>query len=290
MAKRMSNVCWDVDCDISKSTMDRRIRSCTSHFGWQHAVELILKRRVSFTALRIAELGCGTGTTALTFGLLGASVTLIDFNSRVLEKARDLYSLYGCDAKLIQADCMKPPIAHLAEKFDFIISSGLAEHFIGDDRTKCIRYHRVLLKKGGVAYIGVPNKLSPFYQWVRSFRKLTGTWNLEIEIPFTTKELKEVAIRSGFKESYVIGNALLRKDLIDYSRGFGSAVKQLFFAQAHERLQNRKETKKIHSYGSSDMRQYCQDMVTAIDLGYFKIPNFPLVNTFSAGIILFAFN
>jgi len=290
MSKRMSNVCWDVDCDISKSTMDRRIKNCTRHFGWQHAVELILERKVSFTALRIAELGCGTGTTALTFGLLGASVTLIDFNRRVLEKARDLYSLYGCDAELIQADCMKHHIAHLAERFDFIISSGLAEHFIGDDRTKCIRYHRVLLKKGGVAYIGVPNKLSPFYQWVRSFRKVTGTWNLEIEIPFTPKELKEAAIRSGFKESYVIGNALLRNDLIDYSRGFGSAVKQLLSAQVQERLQIHKETKKIQSYSTEDMRHYCKDMVAAVDLGYFKRPNFSLVNTFSAGIILFAFN
>lgn len=286
----MSKVSWDVDFDISKSTMDRRIWNCTHHFGWQHAVKLISERKIAFNELKIAEIGCGTGTTALTFGLLGASVTLLDFNRRVLEKARDLYSLYGCNAELIQADCMKPPIAHLTEKFDFIISSGLAEHFIGDDRTKCIRYHRVLLKKGGVAYIGVPNKLSPFYQWVRSFKKLTGTWNLEIEIPFTAKELKEVAVRSGFKESYVIGNALLRKDLIDYSRGFGSAVKQLFSAQIQERLQIHKETKKIQSYSTEDIQHYCQDMVTAIDLGYFKRPSFPLVNTFSAGIILFAFN
>ena len=38
--------------------------------------------------LKVAEVGCGTGTFSLTLALLGASVTLIDFNAKVLENAK----------------------------------------------------------------------------------------------------------------------------------------------------------------------------------------------------------
>jgi len=288
----MSEDIWDVDFDItkSKSMMDRRIRICTLHFGWQHAVRVILEKGTPFHKLKIAEVGCGTGTTSLTFCLLGASVTLLDFNQRVLKNAGAIYKLYDCKAELVLADCMDTPVDELRGKFDLVVSSGLAEHFIGDDRERCILYHKLLLKNGGFAYIDVPNKLSPFYQCVKTFKKLTGTWNLEIEVPFTPRELKTLAIKVGFKNACVIGSAPLKKDLIDYSRGFGSAVKELFPSPVLEMLRARKEKATTRSDARDDMRLYCRDMVTAISRGYFKRPRSLLVNTFSAGLILFAFN
>jgi SAM-dependent methyltransferase len=270
--------------------MNRRLRTCTNYLGWQHAMRLILEKGVPFSGVKIAEVGCGTGTMSLTFGLLGAAITLIDFSHQVLEQARLIYDLFDCTAEFMQTDCMEHPIADLRGKFDLVISGGLAEHFIGEDREKCVRYHRILLKEGGIAYIGVPNKLSPFYQWIKEFRKLTGTWNLEIEVPFAKQELKNVAAKVGFKEAYVIGNAPLKKDLIDYSRGFGSAVKELFPSFAQKRLRERKERDTTRSDNTDDMRRYCQDMMTAVSQGYFKRPRSPLVNTFSDGLILFAFN
>jgi SAM-dependent methyltransferase len=290
MNKRMSENIWDVDFDITKLMMDRRIRICTLHFGWQHAIRVILGKGTPFHKLKIAEVGCGTGTTSLAFCLLGTSVTLLDFNQRVLKNARDIYKLYDCKAELVLADCMDTPVDELRGKFDFVVSSGLAEHFIGDDRERCILYHKLLLKNGGFAYIDVPNKLSPFYQWIKEFRKLTGTWNLEIEVPFTPRELKTLAIKIGFKNACVIGSAPLQTDFIDYSRGFGSAVKELFPFTVQEMLRARKEKKMTRSDASDDMRQYCRDMVNAISRGYFKKPRSLLVNTFSAGLILFAFD
>ena len=283
----MSKDVWDIDIDISKSIMDRRIKNCTNYLGWQHAVRLMLERGKSFYNLKIAEVGCGTGTTSLTFGLLGASVTLIDSNQRVLKKAQDIYSLYDCRAELIHADCTDAPMVMLRGKFDFVISSGLAEHFIGADREKCIRYHSLLLKDGGIVYIGVPNTLSPFYQWVTAFKKLAGTWKLEVEIPFTKKELKKLAMSVGFKGAYVIGNAPLTKDLIDYSLGFGSAIKELFPSHIQDKLPRLKVRGGLNT---NDMRRHCQDMVDAISCGDLKRPHTPLANIFSAGLILFAFN
>ncbi len=289
MTKRMSSISWDVDFPLSKFIMDRKIRSCTDRAGWQHAVKLIKGKKIDLNKLKIAELGCGTGTTALTFALLGASITLIDFNRNVLKKTEDIYKLYNCRAELIEADCMKPVMNALSGAFDIVISSGLAEHFIGKDRERCIRYHKLLLKKGGFAYIEVPNKLSPFYQLLRFFRKLTGTWELEVEVPFSTIELKYLAKKVGFSKAYNIGNSSLTKDFIDYSWGLGSAVKQLFPANIRKRLHVQKGRKDTKEAVTEDMRQYCNNIVASIGKEGFKvIPNF-LSNTFSAGLILFAF-
>jgi 2-polyprenyl-3-methyl-5-hydroxy-6-metoxy-1,4-benzoquinol methylase len=290
MGRRMLEHEWNVDIDISRSLMDDRIKNCTQKLGWQHATRLILERGLPFSALKIAEVGCGTGTTALTFSLLGASVTLLDYNRQVLDKSHDIYTLYDCTAEFVQADCMDVPSEKLRGKFDVVISSGLAEHFIGGDREECIRYHKLLLKEGGFAYIGVPNKLSPFYQWVKGFRKLTGSWKLEIELPFTKQELKNFAAKVGFKEAYIIGNAPLKKDLIDYSLGFGSAVKELFPSSLQERLRSRKEREMTCLTSTDDLRRYCQDIVSSIRRGFFRKHRSPLTNTLSAGLILFALN
>ena len=80
----MAEDVWDPDIDISKEVMNRRIKNCTHYFGWQHTISLIIERCVPISKLKIAEIGCGTGTMSLTFGLLGASITLLDFNHLTL--------------------------------------------------------------------------------------------------------------------------------------------------------------------------------------------------------------
>lgn len=291
MGKRMSEDIWESNLDISKEIMDRRLRNCISNFlSWQHTIRLILERRVSFNTLKIAEVGCGSGTLSLTFAIMGASVTLLDYNQRVLEKAKEIYKLYGCSSEIVKADCMETPIADLIGKFDLVISSGLAEHFIGVDREKCIEYHRHLLKKDGFACIGVPNKFSPFYQWIRLFKKLTGTWELEIEVPFSPGELKCIAKKVGFRKAYVIGNMTLMRDLKDYTLGFGSAVKQLLPNILKAKLKALKnEERKGKSYSDHDIKRYLNDMAEMKKRNISKSSS-SLVNNLSAGIYLFAFN
>lgn len=291
MGKRMSKDVWESDLDISKEMMDRRLRNCISNFlSWQHAIKLIFEKDVPFNTIKIAEIGCGTGTFSLTFALMGSSITLLDYNQQVLENTKDIYKLYGCTAEFVRADCMEPPIADLKGIFDVVISSGLAEHFIGVDREKCIEYHRHFLKKDGFACIGVPNKFSPFYQWIRLFKKLTGTWELEIEVPFSQGELKCIAKKVGFRKAYVIGNMTLMRDLKDYTLGFGSAVKQLLPNILKAKLKVlKKEESKGESYFDHDIKRYINDMADMKKRNISKSSS-PLVNNLSAGIYLFAFN
>ena len=84
--------------------------------------------------LRVAEVGCGTGTAALIFGLLDASVTLLDSNQKMLERTKKIYGAFGRAASFVRADCLEPAPEGLAGTFDVVLSGGLAEHSTGDYR------------------------------------------------------------------------------------------------------------------------------------------------------------
>lgn len=291
---KSSQEVWDPgEVELTKTLMDGRIKSCCSYLGWQHAIKFILDKGIPFEKLNVAEVGCGTGTFSLTLGLLGASVTLIDYNDKVLERTKKAYSLYNCEATFIKADCLEKPPAEITRVFDFVISGGLAEHFSGENRSRCIKYHELLLKEGGFAFIGVPNKFSPFYRWIVFFRKLTGTWRIDIEIPFSPSELRRIAESLGFKEYYIKGNAPLSRDLVDYSRGFISAMvdilpikvgKKVRKVKANIKTRNKSE---LQSPSEEDMKGFCLSQVEQIK--HSMKPKYFLADKFSAGIILFAF-
>lgn len=225
---RTSKEIWDPEeAGSSAPEMVRRIEATLKSKYWNHILAVLARGAAPVEKLRIAEVGCGTGTVSLMFGLLGASVALIDYNRKVLEKTKRTYGEFGCGGEFIHADCLKPAPEGLAGAFDVVFSGGLAEHFTGAYRGKCVDYHVSLLKPGGLAVIGVPNRLSPFYQWIRIFRMLTGTWELDVEAPFSNAELKRFAGKSGLKNYYVLGACSLTKDLFVYSRGFLSAAVDL---------------------------------------------------------------
>lgn len=234
--KTRENV-WDPDeAELSPREMAARIASTLSFNSWQRGMAALASAGVPPDKLRVAEVGCGTGTAALILGLLGASVTLLDANQKVLERTKKIYGAFGCGADFVRADCLEPAPEGLAGTFDVVLSGGLAEHFTGVYREKCFEYHCALLKPGGMAMIGVPNRLSPFYQLVRRFRLLTRTWGPDVEVPFSNPELKILAGKAGFSRYEIAGTISLAKDAAVYSRGLVSAVIDLLPRALKEKL------------------------------------------------------
>lgn len=207
--------------------MLRRIDVLLASDTWGNFIRSLLTRHDTVRGLKVAEVGCGSGTMALTLGLLGAEVTLIDFNAEVLEDAARIYKSLGCPVRILKADCLEAPGEGLTGAFDIVLSGGLAEHFEGAYRERCFAYHAALLNAGGIVMIGVPNRLSPFYQWIRLFRMATGTWGLDVEIPFSAWELYRMAGQAGLTGCRVFATASLLKDMYVYSRGFISAIADL---------------------------------------------------------------
>ena len=284
---------WDPKkANLSAEEVLKRIKSCISYRGWLHVTQLIKGKNSTFTGLKIAEVGAGTGIFSLTLGLLGASVTLIDFNQKALDNAKKIYQLCGCAASFTKADCLKEPPLSLLTAFDFVISGGLAEHFSGQDRKRCINFHKNILKEGGFAFIGVPNRYSLPYQGIRLFRRLTRTWKISVEIPYSNLELKRIARESGFKNFYVLGNASLLREFFVYTRGFISAVIDIL----PQRLKaNIRKIKRCRSEQLSDRsiqalaKKTIEERINRTSSLNKRISGFRLTDQFSAGLILFAF-
>jgi SAM-dependent methyltransferase len=242
--------------------------------------------------LRVAEVGCGTGTFSLTLGLLGASVTLIDYNEKALERAKHIYRMFNCPAQFVLADCLQAVPTQLNGAFDLAVSGGLAEHFVGAKRSACIAYHRTLLTDGGLAFIGVPNRRSPFYQWIRWFRGITKTWEIDVEVPYSDGELIALAKEAGFRSYFVLGNALLMRDLKEYSRGFVSALVDLL-PKSVQTLARRWKAGYQHGLvraqqSGDNIPEQCRTMCETTHRQGSNERRYALADKFSAGLILFA--
>jgi SAM-dependent methyltransferase len=254
-------------------------------------MRLFLEKHPSVDGLHVIELGCGTGTASLMMSLLGASVTLVDVNPEVLAAAKKNYAAFGCRAEFIQADCLEPAPDSLKESCDLVISGGLAEHFTGIYRLNCLAYHQRLLKAGGLALVGVPNRWSPFYRWIRSFRTLTGTWGIDMEAPFSNPELRILAKEAGFQACEVVGSESLPMDAWVYSRGFLSALVDLLprrFREGARAWKSRAQSRLAPSPGDPVLcaRQRCRVALTQVRQESSARAGFPLTDWFSAGIIL----
>jgi hypothetical protein len=106
-----------------------------------------------------------------------------------------------------------------------------------------------------------------------------------------------LADKIGFKKTHIIGNAPLYKDLMVYSRGFASAVLEIFQQFFQERLRGwykdklRIEKKAVLQNPNKieDIIKYCRSKAAQINADSTKIDKDIITNKFSSGIILFAF-
>jgi hypothetical protein len=155
----------------------------------------------------------------------------------------------------------------------------------------CIKFHKDMVRDNGFVRIAVPNQLSPFYQMVRNFRMLTGTWELDIEIPFTPGELKRIANFLGFKTIEVVGNHPLKRDLKDYSLGMGAAVLMVLpsLRKFIKRRSIQSEAIESQKDSSFDILSHINTVVQVARNNADRPYRYALKNTFSAGIILHGF-
>ena len=285
---------WDpVGTDITKGAVELKIKASVSQRGWREVINIFEKRGTPVSTLKVAEVGSGSGAMALTFGLMGASVTLIDFNAKALERSRKIYAMYGCAANFLEKDCLDDPPGELINAFDLVISIGLAEHFSGNSRKRCIEYHRLLVKKGGVVFITVPNRRSLFYWLIRGIRTLTGTWTIDIEVPFSISELIEEARKAGFVDAYVIGYVGRWRDLCDTMHGLRCAISDCLPKGWVTRLKGwrarieKSPPPRVRT--NEEMMEYCMDMAKTLKGRALsgKIPRF--AGKYCSELVLIAF-
>lgn len=163
---------------------------------WRAQERIVRERLGGFEGLTAIELGAGRGLNALLYAQRGACVTLLDELELPLRQARELLAAEGLDAETVQADVFALP-ADLRGRFDVTMSFGLCEHFLGERRRAAVAAHLVPLRPGGVAFIGVPNRLAPVYRLWKGVLSRRGSWSLGTEKPFSAGELVRLAREAG---------------------------------------------------------------------------------------------
>lgn len=145
---------------------------------------------------RILEAGCGDGKYVFALEKLGYEVYGIDFVEDVIMRNKIISEKFGIGApsRFMVRDICKSEFPD--NYFDGYLSMGVIEHF-QDPTIPLIDAFRVL-RKGGIAFITVPNKLSPNHITRSLSEKMTKSdsiWQKE----YTRWELQKFAKSVGFK-------------------------------------------------------------------------------------------
>jgi len=142
---------------------------------------------------------------SLLMALEGANVTLVDESKYAFEEARKLYKKFNCNANLIQKNIFDIKNGNL----DVALSFGLAEHFENEKRTEIFKKHCNLIKKKGIIVVSIPNSRCFPYQIYKSLAKLFRVWKYGTEIPYSKKELDEIAKKLEIKNYELIESSFL---------------------------------------------------------------------------------
>jgi cyclopropane fatty-acyl-phospholipid synthase-like methyltransferase len=147
--------------------------------------------------IKIIELGCGTGYNSLQMTQLFqvAKVTLVDFNSSVLNDARRRLSCLNCEKEFLLRDLFN---LDLNEKYHIVHSQGLLEHYTPDEQRRLICLHRDLLTSNGITVILVPTPNLPYRLW-RGFLEKLNLWIYPDETAISKEEFKTVLESSGLQ-------------------------------------------------------------------------------------------
>jgi SAM-dependent methyltransferase len=163
---------------------------------WRVQAELAERVFGGIGGLEVIEVGAGRATNALVYAMHGARAAALDTSAAALELTQRRFAQRGLPVETVQADAFALPDA-LKGRFDIAVSFGLCEHFLGRRRRDIVAAHLELVRPGGLAIVNVPNRYSPFYRAWMSYAKRRGTWTLGTEVPFTARELRDLAVLAG---------------------------------------------------------------------------------------------
>ncbi|MEO0115282.1 MAG: methyltransferase domain-containing protein [candidate division WOR-3 bacterium] len=196
---------WQGDSSVEE---DRYILSKEENsIRWQRIEKIVLQKFGSFVGRKVIEIGAGIGTYAALMAKKGADVTIVDYSEVALKRAANFFSRNGLSAQFIKHDALTLPM-NFFNKYDIAMSFGLAEHFKNQQRILINKIHFDLLRKGGIAFISVPNKWNVPYRLFKFVAEIMGRWKIGEEYPYSRVELKNICQKIGVKQYSFFGDSL----------------------------------------------------------------------------------
>lgn len=108
---------------------------------------------------QILDIGCATGSLAIELARLGHSVTGIDFDKKMIEKAEEKAAAEGLTITFMQMDMRKIPDHFTPKQFDLVLCCGNTLVHLTDpaDIRHFLAQTAVLLNEGGVFLLQIIN-------------------------------------------------------------------------------------------------------------------------------------
>ncbi|MBP6730891.1 MAG: class I SAM-dependent methyltransferase [Chitinophagales bacterium] len=139
----------------------------------------------------LVEIGCGNSAFLGYFAQeFGFKVSGIDYSELGCEQSRRILQRDGIKGDILLVDAFNPP-AELKEKYDFVCSFGVAEHFT--DTAKTLEAFSYFLKPGGILITSVPNVVGA----TGFLQKLMNKPVYDIHVPMDKPYLEEANKKAG---------------------------------------------------------------------------------------------
>ena len=131
------------------------------NYEWGHARHYIINYLGPVKGLRVLELGCNVGATAIVLARLGADVYAVEVAAKWLALAKRNAERFGEHATLIQVGGNDDfPFAD--QVFDSVICNSVLEYIENERRAEIVReIDRVLKPAGTLLVLGTSNRLWP---------------------------------------------------------------------------------------------------------------------------------
>lgn len=142
---------------------------------------------------KLIEIGCGGSRWLAYFHRThGCQISGIDYSPQGCAATQDLLHRMGIAGDIMQGDLFDPPSDQI-EKFDFVFSNGLVEHFA--DTASAVSACAAYLKPGGMMITLVPNMTGPLGQLQRLFDRAL----YEKHVPLTREQLAQAHAAAGLE-------------------------------------------------------------------------------------------
>jgi 2-polyprenyl-3-methyl-5-hydroxy-6-metoxy-1,4-benzoquinol methylase len=174
---------------------------------WKRIKAALLAEMGTLNGLRVIEIGAGAGSYGALMAKEGAVVTVLDYSDVALNRAHQFFERNELSAEFVKKDALSLT-GDLLGVYDVSMSFGLAEHFVSDARLKIFKAHFDVLRKGGMAFISVPNRHNLPYRIFQFVAERGGYWSWGKEDPFSRREFASMCKEIGVTEYGFLGESI----------------------------------------------------------------------------------
>jgi len=190
---------WEGDSDESGDFYLERTKRSNE---WLEIKKNVINNFGTFKKIKVINIGSGRGTYSLLFAMEGAKVVLLDYSKEAIERSKRFFRKHNKKGEFILGSVLNLD-RKMLNKFDVVMSYGVAEYFDGKDRAKFFKTNFNLLEDKGMVIISVPNKVNPFYRLWKFLSETSGRWKFGEEYFVSKSEFKEIGKEFNVKLEFI---------------------------------------------------------------------------------------